>query len=81
MDSKRWLIREWDDGCVLFDRQTGDTHALDPLSTEVLKLDSAIRREPLLVSQRLAAQLGIDDQQLLPGIKAALEQLKRLNIS
>lgn len=81
MDSKRWLIREWDDGCVLFDRQTGDTHALDPLCAEVLKFDSASRSQPLLVSQRLAAQLEIDDQKLLPSVEAALEQLKRLNLS
>jgi PqqD family protein of HPr-rel-A system len=27
---QRFLFRRWLDGCVVFDRQLGDTHALDP---------------------------------------------------
>lgn len=26
----RFLVTQWVDGCVVFDRQFGDTHALDP---------------------------------------------------
>lgn len=31
----RFLIRQWLDGCVVFDRQVGDTHALDPTSAAI----------------------------------------------
>ncbi len=27
--SQRFLVRKWADGCVIFDRQSGNTHALD----------------------------------------------------
>ncbi len=29
---ERFLFRVWSDGCVVFDRQSGDTHALDPIA-------------------------------------------------
>ena len=34
--SNRFLVRRWADGYVIFDRHTGDTHALDPLTFDVL---------------------------------------------
>lgn len=30
--SHRFLVRRWPDGCVVFDRQSGSTHALDLLT-------------------------------------------------
>lgn len=30
--SERYIVHQWPDGHVLFDLETGDTHALDPLS-------------------------------------------------
>ena len=33
MDSAHWFsIRRWPDGVVVFNRMTGDTHALDPIT-------------------------------------------------
>ena len=29
---ERFLVHQWTDGCAVFDRQTGDTHALDSLA-------------------------------------------------
>jgi len=33
----RYLVHEWRDGCVVFDRATGDTHALDVIAGEVFR--------------------------------------------
>lgn len=33
----RFLVRQWADGSVVFDRQNGNTHALDPLTFDVLE--------------------------------------------
>lgn len=35
--SLRFLVRQWADGCVIFDRLSGNTHALDLLTFDVLE--------------------------------------------
>lgn len=35
---ERYLFHVWDDGCVVFDPRTGDTHALDPDSALIFLL-------------------------------------------
>jgi PqqD family protein of HPr-rel-A system len=81
MDRGRWLSHEWDDGCVLFDRSSGDTHALDPLCAEVLGLIEAGCADPLLISEKLAAELDIEAVQLLPGVEAAMTQLRQRGLA
>jgi len=81
MDSRRWLSHEWDDGCVLFDRSSGDTHALDPLCAEVLGLIETGCADPLLISEKLAAELGVEAPQLLPGVEAAFRQLHQRGLA
>lgn len=81
MDSGRWLSHEWDDGCVLFDRTSGDTHALDPLCAEVLGFIEAGCSAPGLISEKLAAGLGVQPSELLPGVEAALAQLRQRGIA
>jgi PqqD family protein of HPr-rel-A system len=36
-NSDRFLVRQWQDGCVVFDRNTGNTHALDLLTFAMLE--------------------------------------------
>ena len=81
MDGKRWLSHEWDDGCVLFDRSSGDTHALDPLCAEVLDLIEAGCADPLLISEKLAAELGVEAPRLLSGVEAACTQLRKRGLA
>jgi len=81
MDSGRWLSHEWDDGCVLFDRSSGDTHALDPLCAEVLGLIETGCADPLLISEKLALELGVEASRLLPSVEAAFRQLRQRGLA
>ena len=82
MNASRWLLREWDDGCVVFDRLTGDTHALDPLSAELLRLDEPLRCDPVSAARALARKLGPDADlaMLQDASRAAIEQLRRIEL-
>lgn len=81
MERGRWLSHEWDDGCVLFDRASGDTHALDALCAEVLHLRESGSRDAAAISARLAEELDLDPETLLADVERALEQLDRLEFS
>jgi PqqD family protein of HPr-rel-A system len=52
--------REWEDGCVIFNRATGETHYLDLFTSFLLRLIEAGAVDPDSVSQTVAAELGED---------------------
>lgn len=55
----RHLFREWEDGAVFYDRLTGDTHALDPLALEVLKLPASHRVDAQCTAEAIAKLLDL----------------------
>lgn len=74
-----WHVRAWDDGAVAWNSVSGDTHAVDPLTAEVL---SASRLQgvsdeqlPQYLAQRLALPL---DETLQHAILGALDRIRQL---
>lgn len=79
--SERWAVREWADGCVIYDRHTGDTHALDALCTEILALTPAARYDAPCAAAALAAALELPDEAGWPArVGEALDHLHRLEL-
>ena len=50
--------REWEDGCVVFNRATGETHYLDLFTSYLLRLVEAGALPPDSVTATVAAELG-----------------------
>lgn len=50
--------REWDDGCVVFNRATGETHYLDNFTSYLLRLIEADARTVLELTETVCAGLG-----------------------
>ena len=50
--------REWDDGCAIFNRLTGETHFLDLTSAYLLRLLEAERRTVPALAAQMAQDLG-----------------------
>lgn len=47
--AERYFFHVWTDGCAVFDRQTGDTHVLDPLAASLLL--KALGAEPETIAR------------------------------
>ncbi|WP_341675841.1 HPr-rel-A system PqqD family peptide chaperone [Niveibacterium sp. SC-1] len=77
---QRWLHRSWPDGMVVFDRQTGDTHALDALTSELLSLPDLARYDSRQAAQVLADRWGLPPESLHQRIEEALTQLRRIEL-
>lgn len=74
-----WHLRSWDEGAVAWNAVSGDTHAMDPLTAEVLTAsrlrgisDDAL---PEHLAQRLALPL---DETLRRAILGALDRIRQL---
>jgi PqqD family protein of HPr-rel-A system len=50
--------REWDDGCVIFNRTTGETHYLDDFTAYLLRLVEAAPRSQDALTGTVCAELG-----------------------
>ena len=50
--------REWDDGCVVFNRATGETHYLDNFTSYLLRLIEADARTVHALTETVCAGLG-----------------------
>ena len=74
-----WI--SWDDECVVFDEGSGDTHLLDFLTAEVLKvLEQSRGPVPALVG-RVAARLDLDpDADLERRIREAMERFREAGL-
>jgi len=75
-------VREWDDGGVIYDATSGNTHLIDPFGLELLDL---LRQHPWTLDD-LVAELGNAMPEDLPAtdvprvLQAKLEQLARLDL-
>ena len=66
--SEKWELAEgcrlhwisWDDEYVVFDEGSGDTHLLDVLAAEVLKVLEQSPRYEQALTERVLARLGLD---------------------
>lgn len=72
----RFLIQVWPEGCVVFDRQLGNTHAMDELTGAVFRLlldhpDA----EPAWLSSELGPQLGRSGPEGMAAVEQALAHL------
>ncbi len=59
--------REWDDGCVVFNRATGETHYLDNFTSYLLRLIEADARTVLELTETVCAGLGLERSVHLEG--------------
>jgi PqqD family protein of HPr-rel-A system len=77
----RFLFREWDGECVVFDLLSNDTHACDALTTAAMhELQAGPSMLPHLTDV-IAASLGWGcDAEFTVMTNAALENLERLGI-
>lgn len=76
-------VREWDDGGVIYDAFSGNTHLLDPLGLELLDL---LRQHPWTLSE-LVGELGdalpedLEAGTVSELLTAKLEQLARMGLT
>ena len=61
--------QEWDDGCVIFNRATGQTHYLDTFTSYLLRLVEAEARTAALLTGAVCAEL---EQQRTPALEAQI---------
>lgn len=81
IDTSRWLRHDWPDGSVVYDRLTGDTHALHPLAVEYLELPAALHQDIKLASAELARLLErSEDLAWQAELEAVLSQLSRIHL-
>lgn len=52
------LWREWEDGCVIFNRATGETHYLDDFTAYLLRLIEAAARTQDALTDTVCTELG-----------------------
>ena len=69
--SGRFLLRDWDDGCVVFDRRFGNTHALNSITAEVFK---ALLAAPDEAPHQVVARLSDGSQGQAPHRRETLDQ-------
>ncbi len=75
----RFLLMSWPDGSVVFDRNTGDTHAFDSYTYALFNsLQSGISAMPMLFEQVQAGFPEIPLSELKSRFGLALDQLQKL---
>lgn len=74
-----WHIRAWDEGAVAWNSVTGNTHAVDPLTAEVLTASRLQGISDALLSEHLAQRLTLPlDETLKHAILGALDRIRQL---
>ena len=66
--AERFLVHKWTDGCVVFDHQTGDTHALDSLACTAFATaqhGASLRESVQQLAQSLYPDKAADELALL----------------
>lgn len=75
--SLQW--REWDDGCVIFNRTTGETHYLDDFTAYLLRLVEAAARTQDALTETVCTELGCERSAMLENqIARALRNFETL---
>lgn len=74
----RWRVRQWEEGAVAYHLPTGDTHALDLLTAQVLgALIEGVGSQALV--QALAQHLGVlADEHFTQAVCASVQVLTEL---
>lgn len=71
--------REWDDGCVVFNRATGETHYLDTFTSYLLRLVESATRTLEELIDTVCAELGHERSAVLEAqITRALRNFEAL---
>jgi PqqD family protein of HPr-rel-A system len=79
--SGRFLVKHWHDGAVVFDRQFGDTHALDPATSAVfVSLQDGDASRSTLIENISSYYPESSIQELETRVDELLEHLKRLDL-
>lgn len=75
-----WRVLFWDEGAAAYHVRRGDTHALDPLTAEVLRLGGGVQElDDRLLAQRIALELDIPlDEDLQAAVAQSLTRLCKL---
>lgn len=60
-DPKRLLWRCWDDGCIVYHMDSGDTHELNDIATEALRCLSTASLDSHQVAQLVAGALHMEN--------------------
>ena len=72
-----WRVILWDEGAAAYHRSRGDTHALDPLTAEVLRHGGSIDTfDATSLSETISRDLDLPCDQLLQA--AVAQSLQRL---
>ena len=76
-----WRVVAWEEGGAAYHCHTGDTHALDPLTAEVLRHGGSItEHDARVLAQRIASHLDIPcDPALLEAVAQSLQRLSDLD--
>jgi PqqD family protein of HPr-rel-A system len=74
--TQRYLWHRWAEGSVVFDRETGSTHALSPVTSAVfLALQADPSMDDVALAARLRAQAEIAGE--APGLPEAVRDARR----
>lgn len=80
-ESDRFLVRHWLDGSVVFDRQFGDTHALDPAASAIFfALENGERGKSTLIAKISQFYPESPAQDIPSRVNELLEHLERLGL-
>ncbi len=78
----RFLVREWDGTCVIFDLLSNDTHACDTVATAVVRELGCNPADTARLFRGVAAALDCPcDAELAALATQALEDLERLGVA
>ena len=77
----RFLVTQWVDGCVVFDRQFGDTHALDPAVAAIfLCIENGERDRSALIAKNASFYPEISNQFIESQLDGTLVHLEALGL-
>lgn len=80
-ESNRFLVRQWLDGSVIFDRQFGDTHALDPAAAAVFSCSECGERDRTILIEKISSFYPeANALEMATKVEGLLEHLDRLGL-
>lgn len=81
-DDHSFTIKVWDDGTVIYDDVSGDTHFLDAFSAEIVSQLLQGKQSIAGLRDVMAAQVeDLDDETLCESIRVALTQLNQSGLA
>jgi len=74
-------MKSWEDGVVVYNLDSGNTHLLNPIAGQVLKLLADAPADATTVARRLAGQIDLDsDLELDYNVASLLNHLDSLGL-